>query len=130
MSYAKDPKVQDLILEQKSLHLKADLVAASSEAVSLVSIDNSTIAATVIEIDVKEDVSSCEKLEVIDRSTGQAVSLDAAPSISNSVISIVFSLSSTVIFTGFRIKDFPFNSSAMVFPFSSTFVSIMACLLK
>lgn len=88
MSYAKDPKVQDLILEQKSLHIKADLVAGSSEAVSLVSIDNSTIAATVIEIDVKEDVSSCEKLEVIDRSTGQAVSLDAAPSVSNSVISV------------------------------------------
>jgi len=88
MSYAKDPKVQDLQLEQKELLLSANLVAASSEAPSLLSIDNSTITATVIEIDVKESVSSVQKVQIVNKATGQHVAIAAAPSISGSVISV------------------------------------------
>lgn len=88
MSYAKDPKVQDLQLEQKELLLSANLVTASSEAPSLVSIDNSTITATVIEIDVKESVNSVQKVQIVNRATGQHVAIAAAPSVSGSVISV------------------------------------------
>jgi hypothetical protein len=84
---SKDSQVEAKQLEQKSLSLTANLVAASSEAPALLSIDNSTIAATVVEIDVKQAVSKCHKLQVVNRATGQQEALSAAPSVSGSVIS-------------------------------------------
>jgi hypothetical protein len=88
MIMSKDSQVASLQLDVRSLAIKADLVAGESEAPALVSIDNSTIAATVIEIDVKEDVKACQKLQVIDRASGEAAPISAAPSISGSVISV------------------------------------------
>ena len=88
MSYAKDSKVLDLLLEQTELLLSANLVAPSSEAPSIVSINNSTIASTVISIDVKEPVSSVQKVQIVNRATGQHVAIAAAPSVSGSTISV------------------------------------------
>jgi len=85
MSISKDPKVQDLRLEQKQLQLSANLVAASSEAPSLVSIDNSTIASTVIEVDVKEAVSSVQKVQIVNKATGEPVAIAAAPVVTHTL---------------------------------------------
>ena len=84
---SKDSQVEEKQLKQKSLSLTANLVAASSEAPALLSIDNSTIAATVLEVDVKQAVAKCHKLQVINRATGEAAALSGAPSVSGSVIS-------------------------------------------
>ena len=88
MSLSKDPKVQDLQLEQSQLLLSANLVAATSEAPSLVSINNATIASTVITIDIKEPVASVQKVQVVNRATGQHVAIAAAPVVSGSTISV------------------------------------------
>jgi len=88
MSMSKDPKVQDLKLEQSDLLLSANLVAGTSEAPSLVSINNSTIASTVISIDVKEPIASVQKVQIVNRATGQHVAIAAAPVISGSSVSV------------------------------------------
>lgn len=88
MVISKDSQVQSKQLEAKSLALNANLVAGSSEAPAIISIDNSTIAATDIVIDVKEDVIKCHKLQVINRATGEAAALSGAPSISGQEISV------------------------------------------
>jgi hypothetical protein len=85
---SKDPKVQDLKLEQSDLLLSANLVAGTSEAPSLVSINNSTIASTVISIDVKEPIASVQKVQIVNRATGQHVAIAAAPVISGSSVSV------------------------------------------
>lgn len=88
MSMSKDPKVQDLQLEQSELLLSANLVAGTSEAPSLVSINNATIASTVISIDVKQPISSVQKVQIVNRATGQHVAIAAAPSISGNSVSV------------------------------------------
>ncbi len=88
MSLSKDPKVQDLQLEQNQLLLQANLVAATSEAASLVSINNATIASTVIVVDVKEPIISVQKVQVVNRATGQHVAIAAAPVISGNTVSV------------------------------------------
>ena len=88
MSMSKDPKVQDLQLEQSQLLLSANLVAATSEAASLVSIDNDTIASTVISIDIKEPIASVQKVQIVNRATGQHVAIAAAPVISGNTVSV------------------------------------------
>lgn len=88
MSMSKDPKVQDLQLEQNQLLLSANLVAATSESASLVSIDNSTLTATVISINVKEPIASVQKVQVVNRATGQHVAIAAAPVISGNTVSV------------------------------------------
>jgi len=88
MSLSKDPKVQDLQLEQSQLLLSANLVAATSEAASLVSIDNDTIASTVISIDIKEPIASVQKVQIVNRATGQHVAIAAAPVISGNTVSV------------------------------------------
>jgi hypothetical protein len=85
---SKDPKVQDLQLEQNQLLLSANLVAATSESASLVSIDNSTLTATVISINVKEPIASVQKVQVVNRATGQHVAIAAAPVISGNTVSV------------------------------------------
>jgi hypothetical protein len=85
---SKDSQVEAKQLEQKSLALTANLVAATSEAPALLSIDNSTIAATVLTIDLKQAVSKCHKVQVTNRASGQAEALAAAPSVSGSEISV------------------------------------------
>lgn len=86
MPMSKDPKVQDLQLEQSQLLLSANLVAATSEAPSLVSINNATIASTVIVVDVKEPIASVQKVQIVNRATGQHVAIAAAPVITNTVV--------------------------------------------
>jgi hypothetical protein len=88
MSMSKDPKVQDLQLEQNQLLLSANLVAATSESASLVSIDNSTIASTVIVVNVKEPIASVQKVQIVNRATGQHVAIAAAPVISGNTVSV------------------------------------------
>lgn len=85
MSLSKDSKIEDLRIDQKELLIQANLVAASSEAPSLVSINNSTLTATVISVDIKEPVKSCQKVQIINRATGQnaANPLSAAPVITH-----------------------------------------------
>ena len=88
MSLSKDPKVQDLQLEQSSLLLSANLVAATSEAASLVSINNSTIASTVIVVDIKEPIVSVQKVQIVNKATGQHIAIAAAPVISGNTVSV------------------------------------------
>jgi hypothetical protein len=88
MSMSKDPKVQDLRIEQNDLLLSANLVAGTSEAASLVSINNSTLTATVISIDVKEPVESVQKVQIVNKATGQHVAIAAAPVVSGNSVSV------------------------------------------
>ena len=88
MSLAKDPKVQDLQLEQNQLLLSANLVAGTAESASLVSINNSVIASTVIVVDVKEPIVSVQKVQVVDKATGQHVAIAAAPVVSGNTVSV------------------------------------------
>ncbi len=91
-SISKDSKVQDLQIEQKSLQLKADLVAQTSESASIVSMSGA-LATRTISIDVKEPVASCQKVQIINRSTGQSEPLSAAPSVSGNSISVTLDAS-------------------------------------
>lgn len=88
MSLSKDSKIEDLRIDQKELLIQANLVAASSEAPSLVSINNSTLTATVISVDIKEPVKSCQKVQIINRATGSNAAISAAPVISGNSISV------------------------------------------
>jgi len=88
MSLAKDPKVQDLQLEQNQLLLSANLVAGTSESASLVSINNAVIASTVIVVDVKEPIVSVQKVQIVNKATGQHVAIAAAPVVSGNTVSV------------------------------------------
>lgn len=59
-----------------------DLVAGTSDAPAIVAVDNSTIAATVITLDVAEAIASCFVAQVVNRATGANVTLAAAPDVS------------------------------------------------
>lgn len=86
-TYSKDPQVLDRQLEQKTLLLKADLVAQTSEAAPIISMSG-LIAARTIVIDVKEPVSSCQKVQVVNRATGSNAGLAGAPVVSGNTISV------------------------------------------
>lgn len=86
-THSKDEQVLGRQLRQKSLILKADLVNQTSEAPAIISMSG-LLAARSIVIDVKEAVSSCEKVQVIDRASGQPAAIDAAPVVSGNTISI------------------------------------------
>lgn len=85
---AKDSLVQSRQLEVQEIAAQCDLVAGTSDAPSLVSIDNSTIADTVITFDAGESVSKCFFAEVRNRATGAIVALEGAPSVSGQEISV------------------------------------------
>ena len=89
-SQSKDSKVQDLQIEQKHLSIESNLSAgdvvgglkaASSEAASLVVISGSLTTRS-IQIDVKELVKSVQKVQVINKATGEVEPLLSAPVIS------------------------------------------------
>jgi hypothetical protein len=84
---SKDPKVQDMQIEQRELLLIANLVAPSAEDAGIVSISG-LLAARVIAIDVKDTVKSVQKVRVINRATGASIALAALPAISGSSISV------------------------------------------
>ena len=87
MVTSKDPQVQDRQLDQKSLSLSADLAtgAGSSEAAAIIAISGALATRTVV-IDVKEAVKSAQKVQVINKATGQSAALLSAPVISGNTI--------------------------------------------
>ena len=85
---AKDSLVQSRQLEAQEIVAQCDLVAGSSDAPSIISIDNSTIADTVITADLGEPIAKCFLAEVRNRATGAIVALEGAPSVSGSEISV------------------------------------------
>lgn len=114
MSISKDPKIQDMRLEQRSLSISANLTAsdvvgglkaASSEAPSVVAISGA-LATRSIAIDIKEPVKSCQKVQVINKATGEVEPLLSAPAISNVVVDgKVVSSSITVTCDGTGLSD-------------------------
>lgn len=78
---AKNAQVLGRQLEAQSLICTANLVAATSDLPSQVSIDNSTIADTVITIDIGEPIAKCYQAEVRNQATGAVVALEGAPSL-------------------------------------------------
>jgi len=78
---AKEPQVHQRQLEAQEVIATCDLVAGKSDAPQLVSIDNSTITAAVITIDIQEPIAKCFFAEVRNRATGAIVALAAAPSL-------------------------------------------------
>jgi hypothetical protein len=85
---SKDSLILGRQLEAQELVVNADLVAATSDLPGKVSIDNSTLTATVITADLGEDVAKCFLAEVRNRATGAVVAIAAAPSVSGSEISV------------------------------------------
>jgi hypothetical protein len=59
----------------------------TSEASSLVSFSG-VLATRTVSIDIKEPVKSCQKVQIIDRSSGQSVAISAAPVVSGDSISV------------------------------------------
>lgn len=83
MSY--ESKNSDILarqLEAQEIVVEANLVAGSSDLPSNISIDNSTLAATVVTLTVSELVSKCFKATIRDRATGANEALAAAPDLS------------------------------------------------
>jgi hypothetical protein len=78
---AKSSPVLARQLECQEVNAVCNLVAATSDAPSIISIDNSTIADTVITLTVGETISKCFVAEVRNRATGAIVALEAAPSL-------------------------------------------------
>lgn len=68
---AKDTLVRGAQLKAQSVSVRCDLVAGTSEEPSIVSVDNSVIAATSISIDIQEDVKKIHEARVHDRASGQ-----------------------------------------------------------
>jgi hypothetical protein len=75
-------------LEAQEVVITADLTTAISDLPGKVTIDNSTLTATVITIDLGEDVSKCFLAEVRNRTTGAIVAIAAAPAVSGSTIAV------------------------------------------
>jgi hypothetical protein len=84
---SKDPKIQEMQIEQKELLLVANLVTPSAEDSGIVSISGS-LTARVISIDLKEPPRSVQKVRVINRATGESILLAGAPSVSGNSVSV------------------------------------------
>jgi len=89
MSYeSKDSLVLGRQLDAQSFIANADLTTEISDHNSAITIDNSTLTATVITFDAKEPVSKCFKAQVTNRTTGANVAIAAAPVVSGNTIAI------------------------------------------
>jgi hypothetical protein len=86
---SKDSKVYEMQLEQKNMLLEINPVAGTASDASIVSISGA-LAARAIVIDLKEPVKSVQKLQVINKATGQSVALSVAPAISGNTVSASF----------------------------------------
>lgn len=80
MFQSKDSALHARQLEAQSVVVAVNAVAGTADQ-SNVSVDNSTITATVITLDVKEDVKKCLRALVHNRTTGAIVAIAAAPSL-------------------------------------------------
>lgn len=67
-------------LEAQSIVFDMNAVAATSDHAN-VSIDNSTLTATVVTLDVKQPLKKCFRALVHNRATGAVVAIAAAPSL-------------------------------------------------
>lgn len=85
---AKDSLILGRQLEAQEVAFTADLVAGRSDLPGRVSINNSTLTATVITLDIEETVSKCFFAEVRNRATGAVVAIAAAPTVSGQNISV------------------------------------------
>lgn len=85
---AKDSQVLARQLESQHFIAVCDLVNETSDAPALIAIDSSTIGATEVVVDIKEDVEKVFKAQVIDRQTG-VVSALTSVAVSGSEITIV-----------------------------------------
>ena len=83
---SKDAKIESLQIRQEDLLVIANLVTASSDGEGIVEIDNSTLSATVINIDIKEPVKKVQKVQVINRATGESIALAAAPVVTDTSV--------------------------------------------
>lgn len=82
MAYqAKQSQVLSQQLKKQEVSCTVDLVAGTSDCPSIVTIDNSTIAATVITLTVGEVISSASLCEVRNRATGAILATADAPSL-------------------------------------------------
>jgi len=83
MSYeSKDELIFGRQLAAQSVHVGADLVAGTSDLPGRVVIDNSTIGATTVTVDIKADVKKCFKAVVTDKTTGLPVEIAGPADIS------------------------------------------------
>jgi hypothetical protein len=78
---AKDSLIFGRQLEAQEVHVNADLTTGVSDLPSAVVIDNSTLTATVITLDLAEPVSKAFRVTVTNRATGANVALAAVPSL-------------------------------------------------
>lgn len=78
---AKDSQVFAQQLKVQSAAVGCNLVAATSTAPSIIAINNTTLAATVITLTVSENIERASLCEVRNRVTGAIVATAAAPSL-------------------------------------------------
>lgn len=78
---SKDSEISGRQLEDQRLISVCNLVTAVTDLPVNIAINNSTIAATVITLDVKEPLKKCFEVCVKNRATGAIVALSAAPSL-------------------------------------------------
>lgn len=78
---AKDSLVLARQLEVQQVCATLNLVAGTSDAPGIITIDNSVIASTVITLNVGEAVASASLCEVRNRATGAILAIAAAPSL-------------------------------------------------
>jgi hypothetical protein len=78
---AKESRVLSRQLAVQEISAVCNIVAATSDVPSVASIDNSTIADSVITLDIGEAIASCICVQVINRATGAVVALEGAPSL-------------------------------------------------
>lgn len=105
---SKDSLVLGRQLEAQELIVAANLVAGSSDLPAKVSINNSTITATVITLDAGEAVEKCFFAEVRNRATGAVVAIAAAPSVVGSQISVTCNatgLSDVAVCVKFKVQE-------------------------
>lgn len=81
MAYqAKQSQVLSQQLKIQKVEARVNLVAATSDAPSIISINNSTLLSTVITLDVGEPIASAYLCEVRNRQTGAIVATVGGPS--------------------------------------------------
>ena len=78
---SKDSEVLGRQLEDQRIVSVCNLVTAASDLPINITINNTSLAATVITLDVKEPVKKCFEVRVTNRATGAIIPLAAVPSV-------------------------------------------------
>ncbi len=85
---SKDSLILGRQLEAQEVVVTADLTTAISDLPGKVTIDNSTLASTVITVSFGENIAKCFLAEVRNRATGAIVAIAAAPAVSGQTIAV------------------------------------------